>query len=497
MYYSAFSLRPLRRLFAAVLLPVLSISIGCSDSSGDGGARRDATGPAADLSEQITGANAPFIGASAPADVQRLGYGEYEYVAAGTAVSYRSAEPLPDDGQWLFEEAASADYRTRILVRRPLDPARFSGTVIVEWLNVSGGVDASVQWVQLEEEVTRAGHAWVGVSAQVIGVEGGPVLVTTSGGEGLAGVGLKTIDPERYASLSHPGDAFSFDIYSQVARALLEGGPAMGHMEPELLISAGESQSAAALVTYYNGVQPLARVFDGFLVHSRGAGILPLVEPGEFADFTSTFLVSAARFRTDVAAPLIDVQAENDIIGLLNSIAVRQPDSDTFRLWEVAGTAHADTRLVGASAAGFNCGLPINDGPEHFVVKADLLHLENWLRTGEAPPTAPRLAVTSSQAPAIARDADGIALGGIRSPLVDVPVDVLSGEPGPNPEVICILSGSTKPLTDERLAQLYVSRADYLDRYTAATDAAIAAGFILEADREALLAMSQPERIQE
>ena len=50
------------------------------------------------------------------------------------------------------------------------------------------------------------------------------------------------------------------------------------------MIAAGESQSAIALVTYYNGVQPLTRAFDGFFVHSRGGMTLPLVAPGAAAD---------------------------------------------------------------------------------------------------------------------------------------------------------------------------------------------------------------------
>ena len=50
----------------------------------------------------------------------------------------------------------------------------------------------------------------------------------------------------------------------------------------------GESQSAYALTTYVNGVHPLDRVFDGFLVHSRGGAAMPLGEPGprvDLADF--------------------------------------------------------------------------------------------------------------------------------------------------------------------------------------------------------------------
>ncbi len=469
-------------------------SSGCSDGSN---ATSRSQGPAADLSEELTGVNSPFIGAAVPARLHEFGYVEHEYVASGNATSYRATTPLTEDGRWSFEPDDTALYRTRILVRRPDNPANFSGTVLVEWNNVSGGVDANPEYVAIEEEITRRGHAWVGVSAQRLGVEGGPVLVSVpgSGADDILGKGLKKIDPDRYGSLQHPGDGYSFDIFTQVARALKESGPATGHMEPRQLIAVGESQSAMALVTYYNGVQPLVHIFDGFFIHSRASFGLPLVGPGEFTDIAKGFGTIPSILRTDLDVPVLNQQAENDVVGVLNSIIVRQPDSDTFRLWEVAGTAHADARQLGPSADNLDCGAPINNGPQHMVAKAALNSLDKWLRTGKSPPAAQRLELTSTNPPTLRRDADGIVQGGIRTPQVDVPVDVLSGMPGPNPDIICILLGSTTPLSADRLAELYASRDDYEQRYVTATEAVIKAGFVLEGEREALLADSAPSRI--
>ena len=67
----------------------------------------------------------------------------------------------------------------RIVVRRPRSPSAFNGVVVVEWLNVSGGLDAAPEYTYLRNELVRAGYAWVGVSAQYIGIEGGPVAVST------------------------------------------------------------------------------------------------------------------------------------------------------------------------------------------------------------------------------------------------------------------------------------------------------------------------------
>jgi Alpha/beta hydrolase domain len=453
------------------------------------------SGPAADLSQELTGPGSVFIGSTLGDVVIAAGYVQHEYVASGTATSYTAHGALGGDGRWTFTPDSQAPYRTRVLVRRPSDPSRFNGTVVVEWLNVSGGVDADPDWTMLHEELLRSGAAWVGVSAQLIGVEGGPVLVGAPGGDGLAGEGLKAINPARYGSLSHPGDGFSFDMYTQVARAVRAGGTAMGDLEPQRIVAIGESQSAIALVTYVNGVQPLTKAFDSFLVHSRGAVGLPLVGPGKSADLAGALNGTPSIFRTDTDVPILDVQTESDVTSVLNSQAARQPDTDGFRLWEVTGTAHADAHLLGATASSIDCGAPINDGPMHVVAKAALRGLDDWIRTGRTPPTAPRIDLTTAATPAVERDADGIATGGVRTPPVDVPVDVLSGVPGPKPSALCLLLGSTTPLPKARIAALYPSRAEYQRRYDAAVDATIRDGFALEADRAALEAYAKPDRV--
>ena len=93
------------------------------------------------------------------------------------------------------------------------------------------------------------------------------------------------------------------------------------------------------------------------------------------------------------------------------------------------------------------------------------------------------------------RDENGNARGGIRTPHVDVPTATLSGEAPPGSSIACLLFGSTTPLSAERLAELYPSPEDYLAAWEEATDAAIEAGFVLEDDREALLADADPDVI--
>jgi hypothetical protein len=464
-------------------------------SCGDGGQPGFAPGPVADLSERLEGGAGVFLGASEPI-VAPEGWEDTEYVASGIASDYEVVGEFGDDGLWTFQPRNEAPYRTRVLVRRPVDPGRCSGVVLVEWLNVSGGVDANPDYSTLREEILRQGHIYVAVSAQRIGVEGGPVLVGVPGSQGPAGQGLKRIDPERYGSLSLPGDGFSFSIFGQVGRAMWRGGAPLGGCRPEMVLAVGESQSAIALTTFYNGVQARDPVFSGFFVHSRGNTTLPLVEPGESADLAGS-IGRALRpvFRGGLRAPVFDLQAEGDITGILGSSGVRQADGPTFALWEVAGTAHADRRLIGPLADVLDCGAPVNDGPLHVVAKAGLRHLVSWVRDGESPPPAPRIELAPGPAPTIRRDADGIAVGGLRTPPVEVPAEVLSGEPGSNPDIICLLLGSTVPLPEERIAELYTDRADYLDRYGAAVQDAIDRGYILEEDRRAIEAYARPERV--
>ncbi|MCE9621475.1 MAG: hypothetical protein K8R99_03915 [Actinomycetia bacterium] len=452
-------------------------------------------GLSAEISTEVVGGNGVFIAEPRTVDLDAAGYVEHEYFAEGSATSYAAVGELGSDGRWSLAPEEEAAYRTRILVRVPEDADDFSGTVVLEWFNVSGGLDADPEWMAVHEEITRRGDAWVGVSAQLIGVMGGPVVVPVDvAGSSVAGAGIVAIDPARYGSLQHPGDGFSFDMYTQIARAI-RSGAGMSGLQPQRLIAAGESQSAFALVTYYNGVQPLTEAFDGFFVHSRGKTFLPLVDAGESAGIIDALSGTPTVFRADQSTPVLNLQTETDVTGIFSSVLARQPDDERFRLWEVAGAAHFDEYLLGDAAVAIDCGGRLNSGALHVVAKAALRALTTWVETGAAPAMAPRLEVTDEAAPQILRDADGIALGGIRTPPVDVPIATLSGAPATTESVICLLLGSTVPFTGERISQLYASSTDYMQRFEAAADAAIEAGFVLADDRAALLAFAQPDVI--
>ena len=467
------------------------------DETGTTGSPTRAEGPAATFGEELTGGNGiSLVSAAEVPDLAKAGYTEAEYAVSGTAVAYESNGDLPADGNFALTETGEGDFNTRVVVRRPAKAADFNGTVVVEWLNVSSGADVAPDYTYMADEIIRGGYAWVGVSAQHIGIEGGPVAVAAPGAEFTgAGKGLAAFDPERYGDLSHPGDAFSYDLYTQVGRALRASDEAnpLGDLDVERLLAVGESQSAFALTTYVDGVQPLTDQYDGFLIHSRGGAAAPLGEPDAGIDIAGTITGQPTRIRTDLDVPVITVQTESDVLGLLNYFPARQDDNDHFRLWEVAGAAHADYFQIGAAEPLLECPGPINRGQQSFVLKTALRDLDTWAGGGEAPPKAERLTVDESGAePVYELDEVGNVEGGVRTPAVDAPVDVLSGLPAEGASVICMLMGSTTPIPADELAKLYDSPAAYDQAYEAATDDAIDAGFVLEDDREALVEDAPP-----
>lgn len=471
-------------LVPLVLVPVVSCSSDPAappDQDESGGAQVS----------PLTGGDGMFLAGAGTLPALPEGWVEEELEVSGSATTYTSEGDLPTDGRFDLGTAFEEPYATRVVVRRP-PAADFNGTVLVEWLNVSGGFDASPDYTYLADEILRGGYAWVGVSAQYVGIEGGPVAVSTPASEAAgAGKGLRALDAERYGGLHHPGDAFSYDIYTQAAAAA-RSGQLLDGLEPERVLAVGESQSGFALTTYADGVQPLTDAFDGFLIHSRGGATAPLGVFDSGIDIAGTLSGPATLVRDDLSVPVLTLESETDVVGVLNYLPARQPDSDSFRLWEVAGTAHADRYLLGALADQLGCPAPVNDGPQHLVAKAALRALDTWVRDGVEPPAADRLEVADG---AYVRDVDGIVRGGIRTPPVDAPVDVLSGDPAPNGPLHCLLFGSTTPLPDGRIADRYAGRAAYLAAFESSADAAVAAGFVLPEDREALLAYAQPGRV--
>ncbi|MDT5403012.1 MAG: hypothetical protein QOK33_6243 [Mycobacterium sp.] len=444
-------------------------------------------------------------------DIATLGYRAEEFFVSGTASSYVPVGPLSTDGKWDVVPADTTDYTTRIVALVPEDDAAFNGTVVVEWLNVSGGIDAPAFWSMAHRELVREGYAYVAVSAQRVGVDGG--------GLSLSGfdMSLKTQDPERYASLHHPGDAFAFDIFTQAGRLVWDSDSngVLGELSPEIVLAVGESQSAVFLTTYVNAVDPLEEVYDGYLVHSRFGPAAPL-DGMSLIDPSGGVSTQPVQFRPDLKAPTLAFITETDLVGSLvlpGYHGASQPDNDHLRVWEVPGSAHADNYtiqvgfidngaapladLVAAYAPtnvlmGEQLSHFINFAPQHhYVLQAALANLHSWVLTGKPAPAGPRIEISESDPPAFVPDANGIAAGGIRTPWVDVPVAKTSGV-GDDESRMAALFGSGEPFDSATLQRLYPGgAAEYLDRFTTSLDQAIASGFLMAADRAEILELAE------
>jgi hypothetical protein len=459
----------------AVAIIALSLT-GCSNGGGGQADRAVATATTVTTRPRPSGpvprvstpsprtARATPSGLASPVDLAAHGYVEEELLLAGTATAYGRAGEWGKDGRWTATPTTTAPYTTRAVVRRPTLPSRFNGTVVVEWLNVTSGRDASPDFGYEHAELLRSGYIWVGVSAQSVGV-----------------TSTRQEDPTRYKDLQHPGDAYAYDIFTQVGRAVRAGELFDKKYGVRAVIAAGDSQSAILLTTYVNAIDPLVDMYDGFLVHSRfgaSAGLGNDGKPGP----------DGAYIRDDTDAPVLIVLTETDVGFNLDT---RQPDSDHVRLWEIAGTAHADQYLLDLflgrapgepPANPLGCPTPLNSANAHWVLKAALAHLNTWVRGGPPPAHAARLEMSASNPRRIARDADGNALGGIRLPDLEAPTATLSGTATPGSPGFCTLFGSTTPFTAPRVAQLYANHDAYVSKYAAAVDRLVAAGFMLEPD---------------
>ena len=421
---------------------------------------------------------------STPMNLAKVGYQEQEYFIRGVATRYSTTNPN------VASPIGEMPYETRIVVRRPTDPHRFGGVVVVDWQNVTAGNDIDTEWGGSGDFFVRHGWVWVGASVQRVGVNGATTGAT-------ANRGLRQWSPSRYGSLDLTNggtvldDSQSYDVYTQIAR-LVRQGPSSGPnpfagLDVRGVYAGGVSQSATFLIRYYNAIQAAARAYDGFLV-GLGGGVP----------------------RSDVRTKLMKVYTETDV--LLSQAALRVPDSTTIRSWEVTGGSHVPASAVSPDPTDFRATLggiqtreygpsaPVdcrNPGPSDVevwaVFQAAYAALDRWVTEGVPPASADPIEVASLGPPVtLVRDANGIALGGIRLPKVTVPVALNNGANGAaslaNPRsVFCVLYGTHAPFDQNKLASLYPAHGAYVSKVTKAVNDLVARRFLLKEDARTLL----------
>lgn len=441
------------------------------------------TGSPARVTGPVSGGKYGWPFGASMLDLNAHGYQEHEYFLEGEATRFRQIpdSPWEPDGVWQAEPVDSAPFKTRFIVYRPRDAARFNGTVVVTWNNVTAGHDL---FGAGSPELFDAGFALVCLTTQKVGIEGLPPIHQ----------GLGRWDDERYGSLSITSDDYAYDVFTQAAQAV---GPnrnrgevdPMGGLEVHRIIAQGASQSAGRLATYINAIQPLARVYDGFILtiyFGRGSplmvgeAVVNINAPAQGRDVQNQ-LKGENRLRDDLDTPVFVVNSELEAIACHN---VRQADTDTFRYWECAATSHGSQqgrairqRLIDRDQVISRPAVPnINAIPMAPLFDIAHHHMHRWLVDGTPPPTQPKIEFSGDPL-SVVRDEHGIAEGGIRLPQADVPLAQNSAIPL-SEDIFALLGGSSHPFAAAKVIELYGDVEQFVTRFQTAAQRAVEAGVL-------------------
>jgi len=432
----------------------------------------------------VTADSYPFLSATRvfqPLDLKKAGYVEEEFIVSGTANVY----DWNADGS-LTVKTANAPYSTRILVRRPADRARFSGHAIVELMNPARRFDWAMMSGYSRDSFLEHGDAWVGVTM--------PASVDA----------LHKFNPARYPALafanpnptescaagrggpttSEQEDGLRWDMLSQVGAALKSGA----NLNARYLYMTSQG---ADVLTYAAAIQTNAKVYDGFLIKTPGgvSRIRRCAPPVPRGDPRQTV--------HNIGVPVIEVVAQGEI-----GPDYQRPDSDDpkdpFRIYEVAGAAHIDKwayldmpvmedQLAATGAPGqgtpawpFNvkCDpeIPLQGHPLlKYVIDGAFVNLEQWASKGVPAPKADRITVK-----------DGVALGGVRNPYVDVPAASYTfTSPGPG---TCRELGTTTPYDSAKLNGLYGDQKKYEAKVAVSVDQMVKDRWITKSDGDKIKA---------
>jgi hypothetical protein len=380
--------------------------------------------------------------------------------------------------------------------------------VVIEWWNSTAGFDSAPVWDQSAEHYAREGYVYVGVTNS-----------TTSLGFLVGGCRLFGVLPPacgtRYATLSLPDNGLAYEMVSQLANLLASNSPESplpAGFEVEQVFHAGESQQGGSIVTYASAFH-LPGVNDGYFVQSavsaRPINFGPACGAAGSPPFpacTPRLVFPQTQVRSDLPVPVYQTITETDVV--LFGLGGRQPDTATFRYYEIAGgahtTVHKDIVVVPAGLLGPDpilledfCGNALNttaDGPVFVshVLNALWERMREQVERGLAPPDGVLMDVIPPSS--IQRDALGNALGGVRVPAMEVPTATYAPVNMANPtlpafliplaNLACRLSGSVFPLDPAVLDDLYPNHGSYVSQVEHAANELQRQGLLLPKDAQ-------------
>ena len=482
------------------------------------------TGPVA-----VTATSFPFLAAhrlQEPIDLARIGYVEEEFFVSGRANVY-DWSPAGE----LTVRTAGAPYTTRILVRRPSDPARFSGSIIVEPIHAPSGNDFPLMFAWSADYIFEHGDAYVGITVDPTSIKAlqkfnaaryaplsfanpSPAEACAAGGRG----------GNNAPATSDAEEGLKWDVISQVGALLKSRGrpnPMAGFNVQYLYMTSQD----AAQTTYINAIGRHATladgkpIYDGHLIKSGG-------RPARIRRCAAAPGNGDPRIAVrNAGVPVINVLQQGDVLG---SLMLRRADSDEpadrFRWYEVAGTAHSSPppyrtavpvaadlaalgpsavvpRMVASAIAPYTLAQPLKD-PERcaasemvteqpilmYVFHGAYANLDRWARNGTPAPKAPRIETREvGGKAAFVTDDIGNALGGIRSPYVDAPTAIYHTGHGEGPG--CGNNfGYAEPLTWARLEAIYGSYKNYAAKVTQSLDRLVKENWVTPSDAKRIKA---------
>ena len=451
----------------------------------------------------VTPSSHPFAHAAVRCRFDELDYAEDEFFLYGTANVYE--EDAQGAASILY---ADAPYVNRLLVRRPKDPGRFSGNVVVEILNPSARYDIDRIWVETWRYMVRHGDIYIGITAK------SDVLDS-----------LYRFDPQRYAPISwknplpgrplpKPGifpvlpeyeNGLFWDMLTDLAVAIRtdnDVNPIAAYAKPYVYL-AGWSQCGGFMTRYretFAGAASArlgASIFDGYFHAGAGSARAPINSFAQSEWFWTTrenftgMIVSAEPYmvlNTETETPHTRWKGDCDL-----------PHAK-FRIYDIAGSSHdskynlldyyandGDLKKIGGEQPFYGIEPYPQDYPYEYLFAAALRNLFVWVREGVPAPAS--LQVEKFEGGESKKDALGNTIGGLRSPFIDLPTCVYSK--------YCTLKedptrrrdfwGHVEPFSPALLKSLYGSVEHYEELVAFRTDELIAKGYLLPWDREEII----------
>jgi hypothetical protein len=278
------------------------------------------------------------------------------------------------------------------------------------------------------------------------------------------------------------------DIMTQVAHLIKSGDPALPFQgKAKTVFSSGSSASSSILSAYINyhhdlGFLPDGRPpFDGYLIT---VGIIPDTRPK--------------------GAMLAMLESEGEVQFGIQTHRVEPADTDSppFRLYQIPGAGHVlsaplpevstveaanvSAQVVPQGVAGLSDVGEVPQGVRPYnkvntpIVWGVWNNMYIWIEKGIPMPKSVRIRRDPNSADGIARDSHGNALGGIRTPWVEVPeATYLCRMSEKNP-----LRAGMRMFSDDEMKALYGSRGHYAQLVNKKVDQLVRDRWIMAEDAD-------------